>query len=79
MITEVLQAIRDAFAPGTVEDHLEERDGRVYGWVNVTGSDEFTELDDIRRQRLFWDQLRKTLGARATAVGPIVLEPTKRG
>ncbi|HLJ53767.1 MAG TPA: hypothetical protein VKT77_01945 [Chthonomonadaceae bacterium] len=79
MIDQVLMAIKDAFHPHDVENHLVERGGRVFGSVRVIGSANFDALDDIRRQRLLWQQLRGRLKAEAVRVGPVTLEPTNRG
>lgn len=79
MKQDVLSAIETAFHPQGVEEHLDEKQGRVFGSVKIIGSPTFDALDDIRRQRLFWDQLRLILGPSSTAVGPVVLEPTRRG
>mgnify|MGYP000904109930 CR=1 FL=1 len=79
MIEYVLQAIKDAFNPQSVENDLRETNGRVLGSVKVIGSAAFDGLDDARRQQRFWENLRKLLGAESTKVGPVILEPTKRG
>jgi hypothetical protein len=80
MKEQVLQAIEDAFHPQTiVSERLVETDSRVFGFVRVEGSKVFDDLDDIRRQQRLWDSLGKLLGANAFYVGPIVLEPTRRG
>ena len=78
MIPQVLRAITDAFGPAQIESGLKEDMGRVYGYVKVTGSDLFNDLDDLRRQQLLWTKMRETMGALTTRVGPVVLEPTSR-
>jgi hypothetical protein len=65
MRDEVLLAIENAFHPRDVDPHLTENNGHVIGSVTVVGSDTFDQLDDIRRQRLLWQQLRGILGDRA--------------
>ena len=79
MTSEVLEAIEDAFHPAGVVPRLKEANGRVLGFVEVVGSPVFDGLDDIRRQRLLWQSLRKILGPESLRVGPVVLEPTNRG
>ena len=79
MEAEVLQAIQVAFNPAQTEPHLTEANDRVFGSVRVVGSAIFDELNDVRRQKLLWQKLREILGPRSTRVGPVVLEPTKRG
>jgi len=79
MEAEVLQAIQDAFNPVDTEPHLTVADDRVFGSVRVLGSAIFDELDDLGRQKLLWRKLREILGARSTRIGPVVLEPTRRG
>ena len=75
--TQVIDAIKRAFDTNDVVPHLREKEGRVFGSVEVKGSVKFDNLDDIRRQRLFWDQLRSAMGAaQSIAVGPVTLEPT---
>ena len=79
MKPQVLEAIEKAFHPQTTEEHLQEKNGRVFGTVTVIGSPTFDELDDIRRQMRLWEQLSILLGYKATSVGPVVLQPTQRG
>jgi hypothetical protein len=79
MKPQVIQAVIDAFGTSEVEDHLEERGGRVYGSVAVSNSSVFDDLDDTRRQRLFWQHLIRLLGRRAADVGPVVLESAPHG
>lgn len=79
MIPQVLEAIEAAFHPAKMEPHLTDHDGRILGSVTVVGSDIFDRLDDLRRQQLLWRHLRELLGAQAICVGPVVLEPTRRG
>ncbi len=75
MKKEVLDAVREAFHPSSITDHLEENGGRVFGSVTVEGSKEFDELDGIRRQQRLWRELRSRLGPNSVNVGPIGLEP----
>ena len=79
MIPQVLQAVQAAFGTEHVVNGLRERKGRIFGSVEVQGSALFDDLDDVRRQMRLWDALREQLGAEATQVGPIVLEPTNLG
>jgi hypothetical protein len=79
MIQQVLQAIQQAFAPSQAESHLQEAGGRVFGSVKVIGSQTFDSLDDARRQERLWTYLRQILGPESVRVGPVILEPTKRG
>lgn len=79
MIPQVLQAIGNAFPGAQIDEHLRDVGGRVFGSVTVTGSHTFDESVDVRRQQLLWDQLRNILGSDAVKVGPVVLEPTRRG
>jgi hypothetical protein len=79
MVPQVLQEVRDAFEPQDVEEHLKEVNGRVFGTVKVIGSQVFDQLDDVRRQRRLWDNLTRLFGNQWSQVGPIVLEPSKRG
>ena len=79
MVQQVLQAARTAFETNNVVDHLQTRNGRVFGSIEVRQSDQFDNLDDARRQRRLWDVLRVQLGPQATQVGPIVLEPRNLG
>lgn len=78
MIPQVLEAVEHAFHPTRTLDNLIESKGRIVGSVTVIGSPIFDDLDDIRRQRLFWERLRSILGYESTSIGPIVLEPTRR-
>jgi len=43
MKDKVLKAIQDAFSTNDIDDHLEERGDRVYGTVDVNGSEPFDE------------------------------------
>ena len=72
---QVLDALHKAFDPSVITPDLKVRDGHVFGSVEVKESVIFDDLDDIRRQKLFWDQLRAKLGVEALAIGPVVLEP----
>jgi hypothetical protein len=76
---KVIEAIKAAFSPEELEEHLRETNGRVFGSVTVRGSDRFDSLIDHQRQRLLWEQLRILLGYDATKVGPVVLKPLSRG
>ena len=79
MIPQVLQAVQTAFGTENVVNHLRERKGRIFGSVEVQGSELFDGLDDVRRQMKLWDELRALMGAQATQVGPIVMEPRNLG
>jgi len=79
MMQQVLQAVEAAFAPQQTENHLQEAGGRVFGSVKVMGSTTFDSLDDARRQRRLWTSLKSILGAESVNVGPVILEPTRRG
>lgn len=79
MIPQVIEALQRAFGTQEIRSDLQEKNGRVFGFVTITGSDQFDRMDDIRRQAALWKQLGEVLGSQATQVGPIVLEPIKRG
>lgn len=80
LIQGVLQAVEAAFAPAETENHLVEAEGRVFGSVRVEGSLKFDSLDDRRRQQLLWQRLTEALRPEEAArIGPVVLEPTRRG
>jgi len=79
MVQQVLQAAQKAFGTKNVVSHLETRNGRVFGSIEVLQSTQFDNLDDVRRQRRLWDELRALLGPEATQVGPIVMEPRNLG
>ncbi len=80
MKDQVVEAIRDVFEPSMIDESaLTEVDGHVYGTVQVIGSPVFDALDDVRRQHRLWDKLIAVLGGDALNVGPVVLQPGRRG